>query len=86
MLRARSYTRSAFGEVSERLKELVSKTSSGLVLLVSSNLTLSVEQRLGVLLTEGGRPFLWCVQRLLAVRAVSQAPAICASPLRTHAD
>ena len=29
------------GEVSERLKELVSKTSSGLVLLVGSNPTLS---------------------------------------------
>lgn len=42
-LRARGYTACGSGEVSERLKELVSKTSSGLVLLVSSNLTLSVE-------------------------------------------
>ena len=42
------YTAVRFGEVSERLKELVSKTSSGLVLLVSSNLTLSVSFSSGV--------------------------------------
>jgi hypothetical protein len=40
---------------------------------------------MGVLPVEGGRPFLWCGQRLFAGRSVRQSPATCASLLRTHA-